>query len=54
MPLSDPGSAYCNGWFGDVIPLESNPDPFVFLRLSPRVRLFARLGAERRYAQHVA
>ena len=43
-----------NGWFGDVIPLESNPDPFVFLRLSPRVILFARLGAERRCAQHMA
>jgi hypothetical protein len=46
-----------NGWFGDVIPLESNPDhpnPFVFLRLSLRVMLFARLGAERRCAHHVA
>jgi hypothetical protein len=40
--------------FGDVIPLESNPDPFVFFRHSPRVNLFARLGAERRCAQHVA
>jgi hypothetical protein len=43
-----------NGWFGDVIPLESNPDPLVFLQLSPRVILFARLGAERRCAQQVA
>jgi hypothetical protein len=48
------GPVCCNDWFGDVIPLESNPDPFVFLRLSPRVILFARLGAERRCAQHVA
>src|SRR5438105_2222428 len=48
------GPVCCNGWFGDVIPLESNADPFVFLRLSPRVMLFARLGAERRSAQHVA
>ena len=31
------GAVCHNGWFGDVIPLESNPDPFVFLRLSPRV-----------------
>ena len=48
------GPVCCNGWFGDVIPLESSPDPLVFLRLSPRVILFARLGAERRRAQHGA
>jgi hypothetical protein len=24
------GPVCCNGWLGDVIPLESNPDPFVF------------------------
>ena len=48
------GPVCCNGLFGDVIPLESNPGPFVFLLLSPRVMLFARLGAERRWAQHVA
>jgi hypothetical protein len=41
------GPVCCNGWFGDVIPLESNPDPFVFLRLFPRVILFARLGVEK-------
>jgi hypothetical protein len=31
------GPGRCNGWFGDVIPLESNPDPFVFPFVFPNL-----------------